>query len=415
MMKEWFFQIRDAATTWDFQIVALIPFLGFHAVAPHVKSMTFSLLCLLPRVIPGPQAFIDGPGVTRSTSVTVVKIRGPLPLPYTTALNSVAVAAINLGPLNDLKRCSFHVVRIDSRPNTGSPIFKNEGCLSMIKYHISPHDLLSIFSFLLTIAMFILAAIKKDGIAMLALSIISLQSSISGYCNWWRPEFLIERQRTDPELKPEILLRTRNDALVVVYCSRSVAHLFMRPRDDDVVRYRVNRKTALSLNALALCMLLVSILLLGNCQWEMQITIGSSYAFLTLLLIGIRTPASSPWYKSTKLWPFGTTFAHKINPELWGMEREPSYIRTLWYAIKETRSVDWLRSLEPITQNPMLWAWLGEAMNNLDSDSWPAVTEYAQLVEGRESVYNLPVETTDVEESGREASMEITPVPVSQW
>ncbi|KAM3156641.1 hypothetical protein ABEW05_002838 [Botrytis cinerea] len=79
-----------------------------------------------------------------------------------------------------------------------------------------------------------------------------------------------------------------------------------------------------------------------------------------------------------------------------------------------------LDDLEPfsfhvVPPNPMLEAWLAEAMENLDNDNWPALTEYARLVGGHESVYDLPVETTEVDESRREASLEITPISESKW
>lgn len=79
-----------------------------------------------------------------------------------------------------------------------------------------------------------------------------------------------------------------------------------------------------------------------------------------------------------------------------------------------------LDDLEPflfhvVPPNPMLEAWLAEAMENLDNDNWPALTEYARLVEGHGSVYDLPVETNEVDESRREASLEITPISESKW
>ncbi|TEY71755.1 hypothetical protein BOTCAL_0087g00220 [Botryotinia calthae] len=356
-----------------------------------------------------------------STSATVVKIWGLVPLPCTKALNSVVIDATNLGPLDDLEPFLFHVVQIYT--TVGHPahvsdyIIRREGRLGLIKYYLSPLELISIISFCLTIAMIALAAIKKDGVALLALPILSLQSSISRYYNWWQPDIKLEPGEIS-SLKSEIVIRTRNNAFIVVYCSEgAVKQLYMTPQNDYFSRHRANRETALVLKILALCLLSVSTIFLGNCQWQMQLAIGSSYAFLTLLLISIRAPSSRIrfWLKSTKRWPLGTTFAHKYNPELPELEREVNYMRTLWYAIKETRSIDWARCLESVPPNPMLEAWLAEAMENLDNDNWPALTEDARLVEGRESVYDLPVETTEVDESRREASLEITPIPESKW
>ena len=54
----WFPIGRNDETGWRLDVVSLLAILGESLMSRHVQSLSASKLCLLPRLIPAPQAFL---------------------------------------------------------------------------------------------------------------------------------------------------------------------------------------------------------------------------------------------------------------------------------------------------------------------------------------------------------------------
>ncbi len=88
----------------------------------------------------------------------------------------------------------------------------------------SPLHLLSIFSFFMTIALIAAGVVWKDGTAVLAVVLLSLATSATGFAALWRPLLLDNAQRlTTTAPRGDIVIRTREGAFLVIKCTQEVS------------------------------------------------------------------------------------------------------------------------------------------------------------------------------------------------
>jgi len=66
---QWFPVGRDDSSGWRLDVVSLITILGESLMARHIQPLTASKLCLLPRIIPAPQAFLGSTRAARLPSL----------------------------------------------------------------------------------------------------------------------------------------------------------------------------------------------------------------------------------------------------------------------------------------------------------------------------------------------------------
>jgi hypothetical protein len=231
-------------------------------MAEHAQAMTSSWLCVLPRIIPAPQVLLKPTRPTRMPQVNAAVVG---------VENGTFVQTLNyfpniLHPIEDLPAFAFKVYdithskkRIDSlkvptreatckkseekgiqahvlplpvtagnstsvdtdfrpprrRPTMSEAIKKmathtNEDRLPphVPAKKTSPLNVLSIFSFALTIGLFALSVRNQDGTAMIALFTISLASSIVGYASMWSPQ-LKRRNSYSNVPRGDVVIRTR--------------------------------------------------------------------------------------------------------------------------------------------------------------------------------------------------------------
>jgi hypothetical protein len=88
----------------------------------------------------------------------------------------------------------------------------------------SPLHLLSIFSFFMTIALIVAGVVWKDGTAVLAVVLLSLATSATGFAALWRPLLLENAQKLTRRSPPgNIVIRTREGAFLVIQCTQDVS------------------------------------------------------------------------------------------------------------------------------------------------------------------------------------------------
>jgi hypothetical protein len=245
----------------------------------------------------------------------------------------------------------------------------------------SPVHILSFVSFLLTLALVGTAAYWKDGTAIVAVSAISVASSIVGYASWWEP-MLMNRNQTNPVPKGDVVIRTREGAFVLVRCTEEVARELYSGTEE--CKYYVNGRDYRAWMGVGTVMLMVSVILLGNCNWNSQVFIGASYITLNGLYWAMGMLKKEYfWDLSRYEWkdvtPEDARHAHKTTKK--------SFTRTLWYVIRETKRTGWVERSGAMPGTDQWRQWLQEAASaaKRNDRNWPSVQRKDEIMKGDES------------------------------
>jgi len=305
-------------------------------VAEHSQTITASFLCLLPRILPAPQALLK-PSRPPRMPETPAKMAG---VHSGVVLETVGFFANIIQPLDELPAFAFKAIEVRHRtkgskarplaetakrantpvPGVGAGDGKEKRpaardaaqatstgngvvAFDVDSEHggltpqpgirrrrtmqqkaadfvttgsedkrpavpvqlLSPVHALSVFSCVLSVAMIIMAVRWADGPAIFAVSFVSLASSIVGYASWWEP--ILMNLNHANELPPgDIVIRTREGAFVYIKCHEGVTRELFAGTEE--CKYRVGDNVYRLLMGLGTMMLMVSVVLLGNCSCE---------------------------------------------------------------------------------------------------------------------------------------------------
>ena len=457
---KWFPNVKSG---WSLDVVTLLAVIGESSVAEHSQAITASVLCLIPRIFPAPQALLKPSRPVRMPE-TIAKMTGV----YSgTTLDSVGFFANIITPLDSLPAFSFKVLEIKhtdlnqlgdvhvpaspqpngtwgslrrslqwTRPKSrrdmseqresrilriqdvengrssspaarsttvqfsddiglkplprrstakqkmqdmlANPTLANKAARPSVPAKLfSPIHILAVFSCMLSIAIVIAAVKWQDGTAILAITLLSVVSSIVGYASFWHP-ILMNRKHTNEVPQGDVMIRTREGAFVLVKCTEEVARELYSGTEE--CQYYVGGRTYRLLMALGTILLMLSVVLLGNCTWNSKVFIGGSYIVLNGLYWGLgMIPRSYFWDLSRYHWedvtPDDAKRAEKITDSNDQREGHPSFTRTLWFAIRETKLTGWVGRSGAAPGTEQWNKWLAEAEENAmkDERKWPAV------------------------------------------
>ncbi|KAI1380432.1 hypothetical protein F4677DRAFT_406828 [Hypoxylon crocopeplum] len=462
---------------WRLDVVTLLAVIGESSIAEHAQTITASIFCLFPRIIPAPQAFLK-PSRPPRLPETTAKMTGV----YSgVVLDTVGFFANIIHPLDELQPFAFKVLEIkhtdrnsaggievplplngtnllaklrprkkkqtnssheppaftrapqldgcngakDHTPttNTGfsssadieagepgapiqgitrrmtmkekiqdfaaNPTLVNTARRPAIPATLySPVHVLSVFSVLLTGSLIAFAACYQDGTAILAVSLVSFASSVVGWASWWKP-ILMNRSHTNTVPEGDVIIRTREGAFLLVKCTEEVARELYSGTEE--CEYHVSGRAYRGLMGLGTCLLMVSVILLGNCKWNSQIFIGASYITLNGLYWAMGLiPKRYFWdlsrYDINDITPKEALNAHTTTSED-PREGVKSFTRTLWYAIRVTKRTAWVNrsGAAPITPQWDLWLAEAEREANKGNTKWNAVARKDVIMKMSES------------------------------
>ena len=243
----------------------------------------------------------------------------------------------------------------------------------------SPLNILTIVSFLMTVGAFIWAMIVKDGGAALALATMSLASILIGIASYWTP--LLDRRPTKAlVIEGDVVIRTRQGGFVIVKCTEEVAReLYTGPEE---CLYMVGNQWFKVLVGIGTILVMISVVLLGNCNWTMQVVIVVIYTLLNGFYWAVSLlPKQWLWdmsrYNCEDITPVRMKNASKKGPD--GIM--PSFTRSMWYAILATGTTKWVAVSETAPKTDAWEKWTKLAEENLENEEWDAVAAKNTLME----------------------------------
>ncbi|KAJ5600952.1 hypothetical protein N7450_002019 [Penicillium hetheringtonii] len=367
---QWFPVGRDDSSGWRLDVVSLITILGESLMARHIQPLTASKLCLLPRIIPAPQAFLGSTRAARLPSLPN-SVCGVYSGTLVQELNYFANVLLPITNMKSFEVAIWHITLSSKILIQTMMILKPERSFDAMadrsrSQHperealvsprtLSPLNLLTIFSSLLVLGALIWALMLNDGVAVLALVAIASASILIGIASHWRPQ--LAARPTDAVVpKGDILIRTREGAFVIIQCTEEVAReLFMGPRSAIIC-------------------------------WTMQAVIAVIYVMLNVFYwIASLLPPSWLWdlsrYRCEEVTPQHLRNADKPKfDESKEIESKPSFTRSLWFAIQATGEVEWVTVSDAAPRTPEWKTWLELAKINCGNPDWDAVGEKDRLM-----------------------------------
>ncbi|KAL8850112.1 MAG: hypothetical protein Q9221_004929 [Calogaya cf. arnoldii] len=285
---------------------------------------------------------------------------------------------------------------------------------------------LSIGFFLATVALIVWAILIADGLAIIGILLLCFASSLNGLSSKWtcralekRPVPKEEAYRTNsswPHImsrwtprwaKPfsltmleahsildaklslldkigcQILIVSPNGAITVIHCTEAVASLLYTTSWATMHFLVKNQKIRRLLNASTPIVLFGALILIASCTWTMQVAIGSVYVTLLLIWEAFFTFSKCPvdlnHFTVTEETPERCQNAHQNKIGLAESEQPPNFVRTLWYALCQTKDDKWDRASGILPSSSGWYSWLEEAMKNKSNPQWPAVAESIRL------------------------------------
>ncbi|KAH0548340.1 hypothetical protein GP486_007980 [Trichoglossum hirsutum] len=389
-------------------------------MSEHAQPLTASRLCLIPRLIPAPQALLKPcrPIGLPSKNATIVGVYSGA---MVTELNYFANL---LHPLSDLVPLTVHVINIshkeDKKKGTStstststsrsrsrsssrrkpSRLFNGElgqnnnastggGGGDIVPRNVSPLSVLTIGSAFLTIGLLVWSILIRDGVAVVAILTISAASSIVGLASLWEPK-LTKRALSSRVPPGDLVLRTRKGAFLVIHCSEEIAReLYIGTEECS---YTIKSGVFPALVGVGTLLLMIAVVLMGNCEWVMQLAIGVSYILLNgLYWCAALLPAR--WH-----WNLGRYEITGEDPRKLG-----NYTEALWEAIRaaskdeygrkrgDRYSTDWVQTSSAAPKTPAWNNWLKEAEQHVNdgTEDWNAVEAWQKLQKEEEAEAGL--------------------------
>ncbi|EKD20369.1 hypothetical protein MBM_01051 [Drepanopeziza brunnea f. sp. 'multigermtubi' MB_m1] len=418
MPSNWF-PTGTGENGWRLDIVSLLAVIGESSIEDQSQTLTASWTCMLPRIIPAPQVLLKSSRPTRMPchNAAVVGVHNGTLVPTLNYFPNI------MHPIEDLTPFVFKVLQIthrkkkeptmsvnsDESRSNNSPASLDLGMIEngpltplerrtakklthatkldrgkprVPPQRFSPLKILSVGSFFVTVGLIIGAAFLKDGTAIAAVCTISMVSSIVGYASWWQP-VLMKRSFKSRVPDGDVVIRTREGAFLLVRCNEDVARELYTGTEE--CQYHVGTRMYRMYVGFGTFLLMASVVLMGNCEFAMQAAIGLSYIILNgLFWAASLIPDDVFWdlsnYECKDITPPDAQEADRPQDDT--LEGRPSFTRTVWYAIRETKKIGWITRGGVAPKTDQWDAWLREAERNaiLGNRAWNAVEMREKMV-----------------------------------
>ncbi|CAD6591519.1 MAG: hypothetical protein ASARMPREDX12_005203 [Alectoria sarmentosa] len=360
--------------TLQLDIVGFLAILGEASVKANAQVSTLSLLSLLPRLLPAPQALIrtSRPEDLKADSGKVVGARSG------GIRETVHHIAHLLHSSEPLKPYSVRCERITK------PI--PEATVSARRF--GPLAWLALLGTGTSLALLVLSVTRRDGFALLATVLLSLLSSLIGLGSRWSLK-LGKRQQSRHLPQDDIVIKYPKGAFLIVRCDENTAReLYWHPEECE---YLVGNTTYRLVSLLGTITLMFGVICLGNSTLELQIAFAAAYMILNAAYWAVAAlPPQWHWDLS----------CYDVERRDYGKEDHATFTLALWKAIAITQSVDWVKhgQIAPVSNAWKSWIdkagevvmrqiEMDEAWGNTEGNRWKmpewdadqALTDYLNL------------------------------------
>ncbi|PGH27125.1 hypothetical protein AJ80_01081 [Polytolypa hystricis UAMH7299] len=374
---------------WSLDIVSLLAVIGESAMSAHSQPLTASILCLLPRFLPAPQALLRHSRPTRLPAIPahIVAIYSGTLL---VELNHFANLVYNV----TLPNFSVREIRISHKKGLEGTL-QDEKSLRKRWYKTpkgviharpsSPLSILSVTSFLLSVGLCVWAILLEDGVAVIAILVVSFSSTIIGLSNLWHPNLTV-RKRKSAVPAGDLVIRTRQGAFIIVRCTEEVARELYT--GTELCSYVVGDQIFRALVGVATFLLMSAVILMGNATWTMQAAMGGTYVLLNgCYQIAALLP--NKWQWNLERYEVKRLTSHKAD----------TYTQALWYAIRATTQTNWVQVSHAAPESEAWRAWISQAGDNMHSNpDWDSQVALDHLLNCEKSENGYQSSTDDFEE-----------------
>ena len=293
--------------------------LGEGSVKANAQVSTLSLLSLIPRLLPAPQALIltSRPESLKSDTGKVIGARSGGIRDY---VNHIAHLLHSREPLEAYAvRCE----RITKPDRDKTVTAKTFGPLAVVE----------LLGAAMSLTLLVLSITRNDGFAMLTTILLSLLSSMIGVGSRWSLE-LMQRKASRRVPSDNVVIKYPNGAFLVVKCDENIAReLYWHPEECI---YAFGDTTYRIISLFGTITLMFGVICLGNSTLFLQIGFAASYMILNAAYWAVAAlPQQWHWDLS----------CYEVTKEIYeGGEKQSSFTMALWKAIAITESVEWVKN-----------------------------------------------------------------------
>ncbi|KAF8462860.1 hypothetical protein BDZ91DRAFT_764985 [Kalaharituber pfeilii] len=330
------------------------------------------------RFLPAPQAFLLPQRLTRLPPRPNITTIGVLSGNRAPTLNYFPELLLDL---DSLPRFALREVAITRKPER-----KDDNISPRL---IGPTNILTCLGTAMVIAMLVLAVVEADGMAIIAVCLMSITSTFTGLGAHWTVDL---QRRLEKRVVPpgDVLIKTETGGFILVRCDESVAReLFF---GQDLCSYTFSENSFRLFAGCGTFTLMAAVICLANCSWMLQASIGGCYLLLNALF-WIAAVLPRKW-----LWDLEM---YSIKEK--GLWTANSYTVALFNLVRRTGTTKWAEGTGVAPQTTAWQQWLKEANENRLDEKWDAGGRLTELVQVH-SAQTLVPEPAERELKGSDGS-----------
>lgn len=242
---------------------------------------------------------------------------------------------------------------------------------------ISPQSGLAILGCLESLFLIAYAIVFRDGMAILAVLLLSSLSTLVGFGNKWT---LRLHQRTQGKTAAvpsgDVVIRYPRGNFLIVQCTENVAReLYFAPEAIDY--YIKSAPVYRIISLVGTMMIMFGVICLANAQIQLQLAFGASYIFLNAAYwLVAALPSKMNWdtscYRIAKqkfAYPDGYHETPKMHSKTF-TDLNQTFTRALWKAIVATKHIGWVKHSNATPLSKAWDQWLRLALEQARTASW---------------------------------------------
>ncbi|TLD38615.1 hypothetical protein E2P81_ATG01158 [Venturia nashicola] len=359
-------------------IVGFLAVLGEGSVLANAQVSTLSRLIFIPRLLPAPQALLrpSRPSKLESEVGTVTGVHSGNKRDYVNAIGHLVL---------DAEKMPEYSVRCVKIKRLSDGTVKNR--------RVSTQSLLAVFGCIQSVLLLALAVVYRDGMAILAVGLLSLLSTLVGVGNKWRLR-LHKRNLQGPVPEGDVVIRYPKGNFLVVQCAEEVAReLYFAP---EAIHYLVTRPSVYRLISLVgTMMIMFGVICLANAQIQLQLAFAGAYISLNAAYwLVAALPSKMNWdmscfciekqqFAKSKLLDAAKWAkkgedeepprAREMDPKTFA-DYNPTFTWALWRAIATTKKIGWVAHSNATPDSPAWRHWIQEAQAEAQATTYDEAT-----------------------------------------